>query len=78
MRGVHKQWIMTEHLKHLNIPVLIVWGAQDKIIPVHHAYNAAREAPGVKLHVFDQCGHWPQMEKSTEFNQLVLDFLGER
>ena len=78
LRGVHKQWIMTEHLRHLNIPVLIVWGAQDRIIPVHHAYNAAREAPGVELYVFDQCGHWPQMEKSTEFNQLVLDFLGEK
>jgi pimeloyl-ACP methyl ester carboxylesterase len=77
LRGVHKQWIMTEHLKRLNIPVLIVWGAQDKIIPVYHAYNAAREAPGVKLFTFDQCGHWPQMEKSTEFNHLVLDFLGE-
>ncbi|MCH7734184.1 MAG: hypothetical protein IH961_03095, partial [Chloroflexi bacterium] len=49
LRGVHKQWIMTEHLKHLNIPVLIVWGAQDKIIPVYHAYNAAREAPGVRV-----------------------------
>ncbi|MDA0987895.1 MAG: alpha/beta fold hydrolase [Chloroflexi bacterium] len=77
LRGVHKKWIMTENLKHLNIPVLIVWGAQDRIIPVHHAYNAARDAPRVKLCVFDQCGHWPQMEKSAEFNQLVLDFLDE-
>ncbi|MFH1560122.1 MAG: alpha/beta fold hydrolase [Chloroflexota bacterium] len=77
LRGLHKQWIMTEHLKHLNIPVLIVWGAQDRIIPVSHAYNAARNAPGVKLHVFDRCGHWPQIEKSAEFNQTVLDFLGE-
>ena len=77
LRGMHRQWIMTEHLKHLNIPVLIVWGAQDRIIPVRHAYNAAREAPGVRLCIFDQCGHWPQMEKSAEFNQLVLDFLGE-
>ena len=77
LRCVHKQWIMTEHLKHLNIPVLIVWGAQDRIIPVHHAYNAAREAPRVKPHIFDQCGHWPQMEKSIEFNEMVLDFLGK-
>jgi len=77
LRGVHKQWIMTQHLKDVNIPVLIVWEAQDKIIPVNHAYNAIKEAPGVKLHVFDQCGHWPQMEKSAEFNRTVLDFLGE-
>ena len=77
LRCVHKPWQMRAHLKRLNIPVLIVWGAQDKIIPVHHAYNAAKEAPGVRLHVFDQCGHWPQMEKSAEFNRMVLDFLGE-
>ena len=73
--GVHNKWIMTEHLKALDIPVLIAWGAQDRIIPVRHAYNAAKEAPGVKLHIFDQCGHWPQLEKSSEFNQVVLDFL---
>jgi 4,5:9,10-diseco-3-hydroxy-5,9,17-trioxoandrosta-1(10),2-diene-4-oate hydrolase len=73
LRGVHRKWIMTEHLKHLNVPVLIVWGAQDRIIPVQHAYNAARDAPRVKLCVLDECGHWPQMEKSAEFNHLVLD-----
>ena len=76
LRGVHKQWIMTEHLKNLDIPVLIVWGAQDRIIPVHHAYNAAREAPDVELFIFDECGHWPQLEKAHEFNKVVLDFLG--
>ena len=76
LRGVQKQWIMTEHLKNLDIPVLIVWGAQDKIVPVHHAYNAAREAPDVELCIFDECGHWPQLEKANEFNKVVLDFLG--
>jgi 4,5:9,10-diseco-3-hydroxy-5,9,17-trioxoandrosta-1(10),2-diene-4-oate hydrolase len=29
----------------------------------------------VRLHVFGQCGHWAQMEKTAEFDQLVLDFL---
>ena len=49
MRCMHKQWIMTEHLKHLNIPVLTVWGAQDKIIAVYHAYTTAQESRGMKL-----------------------------
>ncbi|MDP6494288.1 MAG: alpha/beta fold hydrolase [Dehalococcoidia bacterium] len=75
LRGVHRKWIMTEHLKKLYIPVLIVWGTRDRIISVHHAYNAARDAPRVKLHVFDQCGHWRQMEKSVEFNRMILDLL---
>lgn len=75
LKGIHKKWIMTERLKGLNMPVLIIWGSQDKIIPVQHAYNAVYESPTTKLCVFDQCGHWPQMEKSAEFNALVLDFL---
>ena len=63
LRGVHRKWIMTEHLKHLKIPVLIVWGAQDRIIPIHHAYNAGRDAPRVKLCVLDQCGPYPKLRR---------------
>ena len=75
LSGLRKQWIMVEQLRNLGAPVLIVWGAQDRIVPVHHAHNAARLAPEVRLCIFDRCGHWPQMEKSSQFNQVVLDFL---
>ena len=68
---------MTDELERLNSPVLLVWGAQDRIIPVSHAINAAQRAPQVSLSIFDECGHWPQMEKGQEFNRLVLDFLTE-
>ena len=77
LRGIHDEWIMTEHMKNLDIPVLIIWGAKDMIIPVQNAYNAVYESPSIKLCVFDRCGHWPQMEKSTEFNKLVISFLNK-
>ena len=77
LRGLHSKWIMADELGELNSPVLLVWGAQDKKLPVRHATEAARKAPQVSLNIFDECGHWPQMEKGQEFNRLALDFLTE-
>ena len=39
------------------------------------AVDAARDAPSVRLAVIPGCGHWPQMERAEEFNNLLLDFL---
>ena len=77
LRGIHSKWIMADELEKMNSPVLIVWGAQDRILPVRHATDAARRTPQVSLSIFDECGHWPQMEKGQEFNRLALDFLTE-
>lgn len=56
-------------------PTLIVWGAEDRLIPVRHAYDAAPRLKDGRLHVFERCGHWPFYERADEFNRLVLDFL---
>ncbi|MDS3862428.1 alpha/beta fold hydrolase [Thermosynechococcaceae cyanobacterium BACA0444] len=62
-------------LANVTVPTLIIWGKQDKIVPVAHAHIAARQIPNAHLHVFDQCGHWAQFEHPQEFNQLVVEFL---
>ena len=64
-------------LKDVSVPMLIIWGEEDRIVPVSHVRRAARELPQAKVHVFPRCGHWPQMEKADIFNQLVLSFLDE-
>ena len=56
-------------------PTLIVWGQQDKIIPVEHAHIAERTIPHSRLQILDRCGHMPQLERPDEFNKLVLEFL---
>ena len=75
LRGVRKQYVLLDRLGHLNTPLLVVLGAQDRIVPVSHAYLASKAVPNAWLQVFDQCGHWPHMEKATAFNSLVLRFL---
>ena len=57
------------------VPTLIVWGANDRIVPAAHALHFSRDIPGAKLHVFDDCGHFPQEERAGAFSQLVAPFL---
>ncbi|HEY7293862.1 MAG TPA: alpha/beta fold hydrolase [Dehalococcoidia bacterium] len=59
----------------LAMPVLIVWGRDDKTIPVRHAYRAVKRVAGARLHIFERCGHMPPFERAAEFNQLVVEFL---
>jgi pimeloyl-ACP methyl ester carboxylesterase len=62
-------------LPHITQKTLIIWGAQDRIIPVKHAYIAAAGLPNHQLEIFANCGHHPYLEYSDKFNRLVLDFM---
>jgi pimeloyl-ACP methyl ester carboxylesterase len=63
------------NLVNITVPSMIIWGKQDRSLPVEHA-NAAKEGiPNAGLHIFDHCGHLPPLERPEEFNNLVLEFL---
>lgn len=59
------------------VPVLIVWGARDPIIPVSHGEDAHRALPGSRLEVFDGVGHLPQVEQPSRFITVLEGFLAE-
>ncbi|MEK6246680.1 MAG: alpha/beta fold hydrolase [Planctomycetales bacterium] len=63
------------HLHRVSCPTLVVWGRQDKVIPVAHGEYYASHIPAAQLTVFDQCGHMVPYEKPAEFDKLVKDFL---
>jgi pimeloyl-ACP methyl ester carboxylesterase len=56
-------------------PTLVVWGEDDRIIPVEcgRVYEAA--IPGARLEVIDGCGHWPHYEKPAELAETISRFL---
>jgi pimeloyl-ACP methyl ester carboxylesterase len=64
-----------DSLPEIDRPTLIVWGEQDRIIPVKHAYVAAAGLPHHQLEIFSDCGHHPYLEYPAKFNRLVLNFL---
>jgi pyruvate dehydrogenase E2 component (dihydrolipoamide acetyltransferase) len=61
-------------LAGLNIPVLVVWGDADAVIPAAHAQEGKRAAQG-RIEVFAGSGHCPHIECADAFNQLVQAFL---
>lgn len=59
------------------IPVLIIWGARDPIIPVHHARHAHETISGSRLEIFDGVGHLPQLEAPGRFVAVLERFIDE-
>ena len=58
-----------------DMPSLIVWGRRDPIIPVRHAGTANRGMPGSRLEVFDDAGHFPQLDEPDRFAEALSEFI---
>ena len=65
-----------DRLAKIRIPTLVVWGKQDKLIPMTMGERYAAGIAGAKLVSFDKCGHVPPIEKTEEFLAAVTAFLG--
>lgn len=59
------------------VPLLIVWGARDPIIPVRHGEDAHRALPGSQLEIFEDAGHMPQLEQPGHFIAVLERFVAE-
>jgi pimeloyl-ACP methyl ester carboxylesterase len=59
------------------IPSLIVWGRRDPLIPVAHAANAHEAMPGSRLEIFENCGHFPQVQEPVRFASVLAQFMDE-
>jgi len=71
-----EQTFLTDNIVASGIPVLVIWGKQDRIIPVSHAQNfSAAGGYCVEVEIFDSAGHMVQMEKAYEVNRSLLNFL---
>jgi len=55
-------------------PTLVVWGRQDRFVPARHAEVLRRLLPNVEIQLWDRCGHAPQVECSSRFNEAALSF----
>lgn len=66
---------LVKRLGQVMQPVLIVWGADDAIIPIAHAHTAQTAIPGAQLWVAENAGHCPQLEAPDAFNAQCLAFL---
>jgi pimeloyl-ACP methyl ester carboxylesterase len=54
---------------------MAIWGDQDRIIPVDHAYAAQTARPDSRLEVLEGVGHFPHVERPSEVVDLIEDFI---
>ncbi len=59
----------------LEMPMLVVWGTDDVVIPARHAENAARIAPGAVVEIIPNCGHFPHKDHPERFVKIVNTFI---
>jgi 4,5:9,10-diseco-3-hydroxy-5,9,17-trioxoandrosta-1(10),2-diene-4-oate hydrolase len=69
-----KDYFILPDLEKISTKTLIVWGKQDKSMYFPSTLTKIKN-PRLKLHVYNDTGHIPFIEKATHFNQLLLSFL---
>ena len=62
-------------LTRLPHKTLMIWGREDKVMPLDCAFPLLKQIPDARLFVIPKCGHWAQWEHADEFNATVLRFL---
>lgn len=62
-------------LGEIQAETLIVWGREDRFVPLDLGLKLLAGLPKAEMHIFNRCGHWAQWEHASKFNRLVLNFL---
>lgn len=57
------------------LPVLILWGARDRIIPVEHGRRAHELVPGSRFELFERAGHFPHLDEPERFTATLEDWI---
>jgi pimeloyl-ACP methyl ester carboxylesterase len=62
-------------LHRVDVPTLIVWGDDDKLIPAGYGPAYRDLIPNSELEIISECGHLPHVEKAQEFTSKVVNFI---
>jgi hypothetical protein len=69
------RWKQTERDLHLDVPALLLWGAEDRLVPVSMAELFATRLPRSRLHVLPGAGRVLHDERPAETYALLTPFL---
>ncbi len=67
--------VLTDRLGELEIPLLVIWGELDRVLPSTHAVAAATAVPTAWLEIMEGVGHVPQVEAAPTFAAIVNRWL---
>jgi pimeloyl-ACP methyl ester carboxylesterase len=67
---------LLEDSRRIRVPLFMVWGEDDGLVPSRHAADFGRLHPRAHVHVFEDCGHYPHIELPGRFNRMLHAWLG--
>ncbi|MSS85970.1 MAG: alpha/beta hydrolase [Thaumarchaeota archaeon] len=76
--GLKNSGIITEKLKKISSPTLVIWGSNDPVIPVNFADDFVSSITNCVFHEMSDCGHTPFVQEPELFASLVLAFLHDK
>ena len=66
---------MTQETDKIDVPALIICGAEDKMTPLDFSRQLAASISNAKLEIIEGAGHMVMLEKSAEFNISLNKFV---
>lgn len=70
------KYLLDDQLANVRIPVALLWGGSDRLVPLEYAKKLQAQLPQCTLTVIERCGHAPQLERPREFTEALLQVLG--
>lgn len=74
-RDRHALPLRPEDLEEVDLPVLLVHGRQDRVIPVQRTLDLVQWLPRSDALILNGCGHWSMIERADAFNAALTDFI---
>ena len=72
----HVNLDITEEVKKIKSPLLIIWGTNDAAVPIADAYELEKLVPGSGLVVYPNCTHYAYLENLGQTINVLRSFLG--
>jgi len=76
-QGIEKLALSPQQLAQIAVPVALVHGREDRVIPFSVSERLAQTLPDAVLYPIEQCGHWVQIEKRDVFLEIVREFFAD-
>jgi len=73
--GLKNAEVITNKLKAISVPTLIIWGELDPVIPIKYSENFVSSIQDCRFYRMDGCGHTPYVAEPAKFAKVVIDFL---
>jgi pimeloyl-ACP methyl ester carboxylesterase len=69
------KYLLDDKLASFQLPVDLIWGASDRLVPLDYAKKLQSQLPHCTLTVIERCGHAPQLERPRELTRVLLQIL---